>query len=57
MTRKKVSDEIEKQEALLCRDEEGNIKIFKRKIKIKSGPVIVGEHGYYCTKCRKRLPA
>ena len=40
-------------EALLCRDEQGNIKIFKREIKTKSGPVIVGEHGYYCTKCRK----
>ena len=40
-------------EALLCRDEQSNIKIFKREIKTKSGPVIVGEHGYYCTKCRK----
>jgi len=40
-------------EALLCRDENGNPKIFKREIKTKSGPVETGKYGYNCPKCRR----
>jgi hypothetical protein len=40
-------------EALLCRDEHGNIKIHKRVLKTKSGPVTEEEYGYYCSKCRR----
>ena len=39
-------------EALLCRDEDGNIKIFEREIKTKDGPVMTKEFGYDCPKCR-----
>jgi hypothetical protein len=39
--------------ATLCRDENGDTKIFEREIKTKRGPIKVKEHGYYCSKCRK----
>jgi len=40
-------------EAVLCRDPEGNPVIYERHIQTKSGPVLVKEYGYYCTKDRK----
>lgn len=42
-----------KTEGILCRDKEGKVKIFKRTIQTKRGPVKIKEYGYYCTKCRK----
>ena len=39
--------------ATLCRDEDGDIKVFEREIKTKRGPVAIKEHGYFCSKCRK----
>jgi len=39
--------------AKVCRDANGSIKTFTRKIKTKQGIVDINEHGYYCSKCRK----
>lgn len=39
--------------ATLCRDDNGNRKIFEREIKTKNGLVKVTEYGYFCSKCRK----
>jgi len=38
---------------ILCKDENGNPKIFIRQLKTKRGLLTVKEYGYYCSKCRK----
>lgn len=40
-------------ESLLCRDNNGNPKVFEREIKTKNGAITVKEFGYYCEKDRK----
>lgn len=57
-----ISEENEPEETSECacgnsgilkRDEDGNIKIYKRDVKTKRGLVTIQEYGYFCSKCRK----